>query len=118
MPESALNLLRTPNEQTRSYPEHSCIPVKETGQGQRRVTSMAVGNIEGMPEERVAGDRALCTLRGQGGGTREELQGSSQTGLWTERRAMQSAMRKELIMGDRKEEEVAGVGGLVVRTRG
>lgn len=62
-------------------------------------------------------------LRGQGGGTGEELQGSSQTRgwrnrLWTERRAMQSAKRKELIVEDRKEEGVAGVGGLVVRTRG
>lgn len=31
---------------------------------------------------------------------------------------MQSAKRKELIMEDRKEEEVAGAGGLVVRTKG
>lgn len=31
---------------------------------------------------------------------------------------MQSAKRKELIVEDRKEEGVAGVGGLVVRTRG
>lgn len=62
-------------------------------------------------------------LRGQGGGTGEELQGSSQTRgwrnrLWTERRAMRSAKRKELSVEDRKEEGVAGVGGLVVRTRG
>lgn len=59
MPESALNLLRMPNEQTRSYPEHSCIPVKGTGQGQPRETRMAVGNTESMLEERVARDRAV-----------------------------------------------------------
>lgn len=59
MPESALNLPHMPKEQTRSYPKHSCIPVKETGQGQHRETSMAVGNIESMLEERVAGDRVV-----------------------------------------------------------